>query len=71
MTELPSDTDSAIRFACQTYSWQMSFDQYSGMVEHMVQTAATAGFSGFEPEIIMLGSTYLDADRLHDVLAPE
>lgn len=69
MTELPSDTDPAIRFACQTYSWQMSFHQYSGMVEHMVQTAAAAGFSGFEPEIIMLGSSYLDADRLHDVLS--
>ncbi len=59
----------SIRFACQTYSWQMSIDRYSGRVEHMVGRAAAAGFAGFEPEVVMLGPSYLDASRLRDVLA--
>jgi inosose dehydratase len=59
----------SIRFACQTYSWQMTIDRYSGRVEHMVERAAAAGFAGFEPEVVMLGPSYLDADRLCDVLA--
>ena len=58
----------SIRFACQTYSWQMSIDRYSGRVEHMVGRAAAAGFAGFEPEVVMLGPSYLDASRLRDVL---
>jgi inosose dehydratase len=59
----------SIRFACQTYSWQMSIDRYSGRVDHMVQRAADAGFTGFETEVVMLGPSYLDAGRLNEVLA--
>jgi inosose dehydratase len=44
-----------LRFACQTYSWQMSFDRYRGRVAHMAEVAASAGFAGFEPELVMLG----------------
>jgi inosose dehydratase len=45
---------NTLRFACQTYSWQMSIDRYQGKVEHMAGIAAAAGFTGFEPETIML-----------------
>lgn len=48
-------TRSTPRFACQTYSWQMSADTYRGRVAHMARTAALAGFMGFEPETLMLG----------------
>jgi inosose dehydratase len=44
-----------LRFACQTYSWQMSIDRYRGRVRHMAGVAADAGFAGFEPELVMLG----------------
>ena len=39
----------SIRFACQTYSWQMSIDRYSGRVEHMVGRAAAAASPGSSP----------------------
>jgi inosose dehydratase len=57
-----------LRYACQTYSWQMSIDTYAGRVEHMVQAAAAAGFSGFEPELVMLGRQWSVAE-LRDILA--
>lgn len=47
-----------MRFACQTYSWQMSLDAYRGKLDHMVATAAAAGFVGVEPEIVMLGEDW-------------
>ncbi|WP_285115492.1 sugar phosphate isomerase/epimerase [Leifsonia sp. fls2-241-R2A-40a] len=54
------------RFACQTYSWQMSADRFRGTTRHMAQVAADAGFAGFEPEVFMLGADWnarrLDAD---------
>ena len=57
-----------LRYACQTYSWQMSIDAYTGRIEHMVQAAAAAGFTGFEPELVMLGSSW-SVGELRDVLA--
>ena len=48
-------TAADLRYACQTYSWQMSLDRYRGRLEHMAAAAAAAGFSGFEPEVVMLG----------------
>lgn len=47
-----------LRYACQTYSWQMSLDVYRGRVDHMISTAAAAGFTGFEPELVMLGDDW-------------
>lgn len=47
-----------LRYACQTYSWQLDFDRYSGRVEHMVRVAAAAGFQGLEPELVMLGDSW-------------
>lgn len=54
-------TPSTPRFACQTYSWQMSADRYRGRVSHMTRTAAKAGFTGFEPETFMLGDGWTGA----------
>ncbi len=47
-----------IRFACQTYSWQMSIEAYRGRIDHMIATTRKAGFAGFEPELIMLGDDW-------------
>lgn len=46
---------SSIRFACQTYSWQMSLDRYRGRVGHIAQVATASGFSAIEPEMVILG----------------
>lgn len=59
MVEVIAQTQ--LKFACQTYSWQMSLDKYQGAVSHMASTAAAAGFDGFEAETIMLN---------HDWTAP-
>jgi inosose dehydratase len=60
-------TLDTLRFACQTYSWEMSLERYRGEVDHMVATAAAAGFAGFEPETVMLGPGWT-ADALDRVL---
>jgi len=59
---------SPLKYACQTYSWQMSMDRYRGQVEHMVAAAARAGFTGFEPEVGMLGKDWT-ITHLQDTLA--
>lgn len=56
-----------MRFACQTYSWQMSIDAHRGKVEHLVDVVARAGFQGFEPEVVMLGDGW-SAEQLREVL---
>lgn len=50
-----------LRYACQTYSWQMSMHRYRGRLDHMISIAAQAGFSGFEPELVMLGDSWSTA----------
>jgi inosose dehydratase len=50
-----------LRYACQTYSWQMSIDTYRGRADHMIGVAAEAGFAGFEPELVMLGDGWSTA----------
>lgn len=57
-----------IRFACQTYSWQMSGERYRGCLEHIATVAAAAGFPALEPEAFMLDG-YRESRRLHAVLA--
>ncbi|MDO9397362.1 MAG: TIM barrel protein, partial [Herbiconiux sp.] len=52
-----------LRYACQTYSWQMSLDTWRGRVGHLVDVVADAGFAGFEPELVMLGEPW-SADSL-------
>jgi inosose dehydratase len=58
---------TGIRYACQTYSWQMTIHRYRGRLEHMIRVAAGAGFTGFEPELVMLGDDW-DLPRLEDTL---
>lgn len=65
---IPTTALADLRYACQTYSWQMSIDRYRGRVDHMVATAAEAGFAGFEPELVMLGDRWSPAG-LKDTLA--
>ncbi len=57
-----------LKFACQTYSWELSLDRYRGQVDHMVGVAAAAGFRGFEPETVMLGDGWT-ARSLDDTLS--
>lgn len=42
------------RFACQTYSWQMS-GKYVGSLDHIVNLLGETGFAGVEPETQFLG----------------
>jgi inosose dehydratase len=58
---------NAIRFGCQTYSWQMRGDAYKGRLDHMATVAAESGFAGIEPEVIMLGD-YADPGRAAEAL---
>lgn len=55
---------SQIKFGCQTYSWQMSFDKFSGKIPHIADTIKEAGFAGMEAEICMLGETYFSNPNL-------
>jgi len=62
---------SDARFACQTYSWQMSADRFRGRARHMTEIAAQAGFRGFEPEIFMLGSDWSASALAADLAAAD
>ncbi|WP_382303559.1 sugar phosphate isomerase/epimerase family protein [Herbiconiux sp. UC225_62] len=56
-----------LRFACQSYSWQMSIDRYRGEVDHMMHVVHESGFAGFEPELVMLGDDW-SIDSLRSAL---
>jgi inosose dehydratase len=58
-----------IRYGCQTYTWQMSFDRYAGQVEHIVDVIKASGMRGMEPEQCMLGAFAEQPARLREVLA--
>jgi inosose dehydratase len=58
----------AIRFGCQTYTWQMSFDKYKDKIEHIISIVSAAGMSGLEPELGMLGAFASQPERLRDCL---
>ena len=51
---------SQMKFGCQTYSWQMSYDMYSGKLPHIMRVMHDAGFSGIEAEACMMGHWYDD-----------
>jgi len=57
-----------IRFGCQTYTWQMSFDKYRGKMEHIVAAVKAAGMAGVEPELCMLGDFGSEPERLRSCL---
>ena len=47
-----------IRYGCQTFTWQMSYDRYSDSLPAILSTIREAGFRGVEAETCMLGSLY-------------
>jgi len=59
---------AGIRFACQTYSWQMSGELYRDRIDHIATTAAEAGFPGLEIDTFMLGQGFRDRQRLSSTL---
>jgi inosose dehydratase len=60
---------NAMRFGCQTYTWQMSFEKYRGQIDHIVSVVRASGMRGVEPELCMLGDFATDPVRLRDCLA--
>lgn len=58
----------ALKFGCQTYTWQMSKDKYAGRIPHILDVVAKAEFHGFEPEVIMLGAYKSSPDSLAEEL---
>ena len=64
MTSAPA----RIRFACQTYSWQMSGDLYRDRIDHIAAIAAGAGFPGLEIDTFMLGREFRTQQRLSSAL---
>ena len=57
-----------IRFGCQTYTWQMSFDKYRGELEHIIAAVKASGMAGVEPELCMLGDFGSQPNRLRNCL---
>ncbi len=45
----------SIRFGCQTYTWQMSYEKYADRLDHIIGIVAQSGMAGIEPEVCMLG----------------
>jgi inosose dehydratase len=39
-----------IKIACETYAWQMPGESYKGKLDHIMNIASKAGFTGIEPE---------------------
>lgn len=39
-----------IKLGCETYTWQMPGEQYKGKLEHIMDIASRAGFTGIEPD---------------------
>jgi inosose dehydratase len=58
-----------MRIGCQTYAWQMSLSLYQGKIDHISEVVGQAGFSGLEPEVVMLGE-FATAERLRGALEP-
>lgn len=58
----------SLKFGCQTYTWQMSYEKYAQRLDHIMAVAAEANFSGIEPEICMLGRYNTDPKALADDL---
>ena len=45
-----------IKYGCQTYTWQMSYEVYSQKLKAIMGVISDSGLSGIEPEICMLGA---------------
>ena len=60
---------SGIRFGCQTYSWQMSYELYKNKLGHIIDVIGRSGYEGVEAETCMLGGYYDSSDMLKSCLA--
>jgi len=49
---------AAIRVGCQTYSWEMLGDQWTGSPDDILQAVADAGYAGVEFAASMIGDYY-------------
>ena len=58
---------SSIKFGCQTYTWQMSYDKYAGHMDHILDVVRRSGMTGVEPEVCMMGP-YYDPARFREEL---
>jgi inosose dehydratase len=58
-----------MQFGCQTYTWQMSYDKYADALDHIMDVVASAGFSGLEAEVCMLGRYRSEPVKLAEALA--
>ena len=59
---------SDIRFGCQTYTWQMSYEQYADRLDHIAGVVTDSDFTGIEAEVCMLGRYHSNPEELHGVL---
>jgi len=58
---------SKIKIGCETYTWQMPGEQYKGKLEHIMEIASKAGFTGIEPETSFFGALS-DPIKMKDTL---
>ena len=49
---------ATIRVGCQTYSWEMLGDRWSGSPDHILDAVAGAGYAGVEFAATMIGAYY-------------
>jgi inosose dehydratase len=54
----------AIKYGCQTYTWQMSYEKYSQRLDHIIDVVAGSGMTGIESEVCMLGPYNEDPAKL-------
>ncbi|SDX19822.1 hypothetical protein SAMN05518848_105158 [Paenibacillus sp. PDC88] len=57
-----------MRFGCQTYTWQMTYQVYKHRFSDILDVIAGTGFKGVEAEICMLGAYYEDPALLSEAI---
>ncbi|MFJ5761340.1 sugar phosphate isomerase/epimerase family protein [Neobacillus sp. NPDC093182] len=57
-----------LKFGCQTYTWQMSYEKYKDKVSDILDSIQKAGFQGVEAEVCMLGPYSNSPERLVEAL---
>jgi inosose dehydratase len=58
-----------VKFGCQTYTWQMSYEKYSDALDHIMDVSAASGFAGIEAEVCMLGKYRTEPVKLAESLS--
>lgn len=59
----------AMRFGCQTYTWQMTLAKRGWKLDHIMDQVRRAGMAGIEAELCMLGAYRDDPRKMKDDLA--